>query len=114
MALAAYRALIRSSRIAFQGDAPLLTAALTESRLGFELNREIADPTAAEELVAHARQIADVLRTNVIQGKRKGEEEFELRIHEHIERGDNESIKLAGMKGAGLGGGCCGGSGGKK
>lgn len=33
----------------------------------------------------------------------------ELRIHEHTERGDNDSIKTAG---AGIaGGGCCGGSG---
>lgn len=38
----------------------------------------------------------------------------ELRIHEDIEKGDNESIKFAGS-GSTLGsGGCCGGSGGKK
>lgn len=31
----------------------------------------------------------------------------ELRIHEHTERGDNDSIKLAGGKTVGAGGGCC-------
>ena len=33
----------------------------------------------------------------------------ELNIHEHTERGDNESVKNSGKGAAGLAGGCCGG-----
>lgn len=31
----------------------------------------------------------------------------ELRIHEHTERGDNDTVKVAGGKTVSVGGGCC-------
>ncbi|KAF5585647.1 mitochondrial zinc maintenance 1 mitochondrial [Fusarium subglutinans] len=127
-ALNAYRHLMRAARIAFQGsrlvqwvmltdqftagDAPILTAAQLQIRNEFRQKASV-DAADASAAIKHAEDVAKVLRQNVVQGQRteEGKDTFKLRIHEDIERGDNESIKTAG-KGT-VGGGCCGG-GGKK
>ncbi|KAH7230421.1 uncharacterized protein BKA55DRAFT_598659 [Fusarium redolens] len=111
-ALNAYRHLMRAARIAFQGDAPILSAAQLQIRNEFRQKASI-NASDAPAAIKHAEDVAKVLRQNVVQGQRteEGKDTFKLRIHEDIERGDNESIKTAG-KGA-VSGGCCGG-GGKK
>ncbi|KAF2280219.1 mitochondrial zinc maintenance protein 1, mitochondrial [Westerdykella ornata] len=96
MALQAYRHLLRSTRIAFQGDMKVLTAARLQARQNFEANRGI--PAGSEEMakqIAHAEEVAKFLRENVVQGQAVDEkgESFRLRIHEHTERGNNEDIK---------------------
>jgi len=95
MALAAYRHLLRSARIAFQGDLPLLTAARHEARAGFLKNASLSpeDPALAPA-IAHAEDVANILRQNVVQGKHEGDDMYKLRIHEHTERGDNDTIKM--------------------
>lgn len=147
MALAAYRNLLRSTRIAFQGlsflplvfaswkipypnninsgDATLLHAARSEARNHFRKNASLQanDPVLAAA-VKHAEEVAQILRQNVVQGKKmEGEDDrysmflrlvnrlslgklrrsscqtlicarVELRIHEHTERGDNDSVKM--------------------
>lgn len=99
MALAAYRNLLRSTRIAFQGesliflptadfprvcnsclttlgDLPLLTAARKQARTAFSQNATLppTDP-ASIAAVAHAEEVAKILRENVVQGKKESEEE---------------------------------------
>jgi len=95
MALVAYRNLLRSARIAFQGDMPTLFAARAEARRKFESNRGL--PAGSEEMsnqIAHAEEVAKFLRENVVQGQATGDtDNYKLRIHEHTERGDNEDIK---------------------
>ncbi|RSL46789.1 Mitochondrial zinc maintenance protein 1, mitochondrial [Fusarium sp. AF-6] len=110
-ALNAYRHLMRAARIAFQGDINVLSAAQLQIRNEFRQKASI-DPSGASAAIQHAEEVARVLRENVVQGKRieEGKDTFKLRIHEHTERGDNESILSAG-KGNTTGGGCCGGSG---
>jgi len=113
MALAAYRGILRSARIAFQGDIRLLPAARGHARKEFEAKRLLApDSAEARSSIAHAEEVARVLRHNVVQGIRNEEEatgSYTLRIHEDIERGDNESIKAGrGMEGMAKGQ-CCGG-----
>lgn len=100
MALAAYRHLLRSTRIAFQGDAPLLHAARSEARNNFRKNASLQpnDPALAAA-VKHAEEVAQILRQNVVQGKKLegiGEEgdRYKLKIHEYTERGDNDTIKM--------------------
>ncbi|KAF2745466.1 hypothetical protein M011DRAFT_478978 [Sporormia fimetaria CBS 119925] len=103
MALNAYRHLLRSTRIAFQGDIPTLTAARYRAREAFEANRALAP--GSEELtkqITHAEEVAKFVRENLVQGVATGDDSFKLRIHEHTERGDNEDIKKA--KGTTLGG----------
>lgn len=112
------------------GDAPILSAAQLQIRNEFR-QKALADAADASAAIKHAEEVAKVLRQNVVQGQRteEGKDTFsefrlvgrgrkrklitftELRIHEDIERGDNESIKTAGN--GTVGGGCCGG-GGKK
>ncbi|KAF1959675.1 mitochondrial zinc maintenance protein 1, mitochondrial [Byssothecium circinans] len=106
MALQAYRHLLRSTRVAFQGDMPTLIAARYKARSHFEENRGLA--TGSKELseqITHAEEVAKFLRENVVQGEAVDREgNYKLRIHEHTERGDNEDIKkgkgntLAGTK----------------
>jgi len=95
MALAAYRHLLRSTRIAFQGDLPLLHAARQEARNGFQKNSAILveDPALASA-IAHAEEVAQILRQNVVQGKHDGDNKYKLRIHEDTERGDNDTVKM--------------------
>lgn len=78
MALAAYRALLRSAKLAFAGDARTLAAALEESRRGFETNRG-APAGAAAGLVQDAHEVAQVLRRNVVQGRLAGEDQLTYR-----------------------------------
>ncbi|KAK8102352.1 Mitochondrial zinc maintenance protein 1- mitochondrial [Apiospora sp. TS-2023a] len=97
-AIAAYRNLWRSARIAFQGDKPTLEAAQTQIRMGFRQHADLkpSDPKVAEE-IHHAQDVATILKQNVVQGKREGDT-YKLRIHEHVERGDNDTVKVAGGK----------------
>ncbi|KAF2644950.1 mitochondrial zinc maintenance protein 1, mitochondrial [Massarina eburnea CBS 473.64] len=106
MALQAYRHLLRSTRILFQGDLPRLFAARATVRSHFEENRGLA--TGSKEIteqITRAEDVATFLRKNVVQGQAVDEQgNYKLRIHEHTERGDNEDIKkgkgntLAGTK----------------
>ncbi|MCJ1305431.1 Mitochondrial zinc maintenance protein 1, mitochondrial [Hypocenomyce scalaris] len=101
MALAAYRHVLRSTRIAFQGlasqhtsprfpldsgsdihthiwilgDVRLLTAARHEARKDFDTNRSLSssNPEAAAG-IAHAEDVARILRQNVVQGEKVSEE----------------------------------------
>ncbi|CAF9923870.1 MAG: Mitochondrial zinc maintenance protein 1, mitochondrial [Heterodermia speciosa] len=116
-AIHAYRDLLRSARIAFQGDTHILTSALSRARTAFETHRSESGPGIGAA-IRHAEEVARLLRENVVQGVRvqegegkgDGGERYQLRIHEYTERGDNDSIKRAGKGGATMGG-CCGGAG---
>lgn len=95
MALQAYRQLLRSTRLAFAGDTPLLHAARTEARNSFQANAALSvDSPEATAAIVHAKEVAQILRENVVQGKKEGEDLYKLNIHEHTERGDNDTIKM--------------------
>ncbi|KAG0645002.1 zinc maintenance [Hyphodiscus hymeniophilus] len=75
MALAAYRHLLRSTKIAFQARA--------EARTNFRKLASLPpnDPAAAAA-VKHAEQVAIILRQNVVQGKKlDGEEDRYSMLH---------------------------------
>jgi len=148
MALAAYRHVLRSTRIAFQGtlshkagvehstlthaagDSRILSAARIEARSKFDSNRSLSPDSPGK--ISEAEEVAIILRRNIVQGQQvKGtggrDQKYrmysttsmclvipalrwkwsgrtwtimlmhwvcaDLRIHEEIERGDNESIK---------------------
>jgi complex III assembly factor LYRM7 len=87
MALVAYRNLLRSARIAFQGmsfhvrhmnenshmvagDMNTLFAARAEVRRNFESNRHLtAGSDELSKQIAHAEEVAKFLRENVVQGQ---------------------------------------------
>ncbi|KAI9717352.1 MAG: Mitochondrial zinc maintenance protein 1, mitochondrial [Chrysothrix sp. TS-e1954] len=98
-ALAAYRLLLRSIPVAFRGDQRLLLGARQQARQSFESNRQLG--TGSEEFeqsIQHARDVAKMLRQNVVQSTAEGEDHYRLRLHDEIERGDNETIKTAGQR----------------
>ncbi|KAL7922821.1 hypothetical protein ACQKWADRAFT_291521 [Trichoderma austrokoningii] len=108
MSLAAYRHLLRSARIAFQGDVHVLSAAQNQIRQTFLENRSL-EASGIQAAIRHAEDVATILRENVVQGqkieKNGDDHTFKLRIHKHTERGDNDSILTAGS-GQQSGGGC--------
>ncbi|KAA8568156.1 hypothetical protein MFRU_034g00150 [Monilinia fructicola] len=96
MALAAYRHLLRATRIAFNEDVAVLTSAREKSRSFFLTNRSL-NPGSPEAIAAitHAEDVAKFLLHNVVQGqKTEDEEKYKLNIHEYTERGDNDTIKM--------------------
>ncbi|KAK5999115.1 Mitochondrial zinc maintenance protein 1 [Cladobotryum mycophilum] len=106
MSLAAYRSVMRAARTAFQGDAHVLAAAQTQIRQTFQENSSL-ESAKIQDAIKHAEDVAKILRENVVQGKQANAEDntYKLRIHEHTERGDNDSILTAGI---GSKGGSCG------
>lgn len=67
--LSAYRYLLRSMAIAFQGDSAMLSAAKKEARNRFELGRKLAaEDSEAFEGVKEARNVGKFLRQNLVQG----------------------------------------------
>ncbi|UQC82933.1 uncharacterized protein CLUP02_08423 [Colletotrichum lupini] len=118
MSLPAYRHLWRAARIAFKGlDFSglfeyllltfLLSQAMTESSQ--QHNSRYGKPTdpSYSSAIQKAEDIAKILRENVVQGKQDDSRVFKLRIHEDTERGDNDSIKMAGGGSATMGGCGC-------
>jgi len=95
MALAAYRHLLRATRIAFTGDTHLLHAARIQARDGFNKHRSLeASSKEAADSITHAEGVADVLKHNIVQGKQvECSYKLRLNIHEHTERGDNDTVK---------------------
>ncbi|OBT73400.1 hypothetical protein VF21_08087 [Pseudogymnoascus sp. 05NY08] len=94
-ALQAYRHLLRSARLAFEGDTHLLHAAQAQARGAFRENASLApeDPLAVKA-ITHAKEVSAILRENIVQGKNVGDNKYKLRIHAETERGDNDSIKM--------------------
>ncbi|USP74048.1 Mitochondrial zinc maintenance protein 1, mitochondrial [Curvularia clavata] len=109
MALVAYRNLLRSARIAFQGDTHTLLAARAEVRKNFESNRDLRiGSEEMEKSLVHAEEVSKFLRENVVQGQAdESEGKYTLRIHEHTERGNNEDIKKGKGKSTLGGTKCC-------
>ncbi|EPE05591.1 mitochondrial zinc maintenance protein [Ophiostoma piceae UAMH 11346] len=93
-AIAAYRNLFRASKIAFE----VLSAAREKIRSSFREMKGIdaADPSV-QPAIQHAEEVASFLRQNVVQGKRDESGTYKLRIHEETERGDNDTVKVAGQ-----------------
>lgn len=111
-ARAAYRHLLRATRIAFDGDYTLLHAARVQARSGFDSLSSL-DPSSeeAQKHIQHAEGVATILRHNLVQGQQvEGSDAIstmkfcrdcdnhtdhfiELNIHKEIERGDNDTVK---------------------
>ncbi|KKA31054.1 hypothetical protein TD95_002553 [Thielaviopsis punctulata] len=107
MAEAVYRNLLRATRVAFMGDQRTLLAARQQIRQGFREKASLsASDPAAVEAIKVAKDIALILRHNVVQGQSDGNDVYRKSTTiNHIERGDNDSVKNPKGK-SGSGGGC--------
>ncbi|GMM50029.1 Mzm1 protein [Starmerella bacillaris] len=100
--LKSYRGLIRASQIAFKNDDVAFTAARNKIRQEYIQN--IDEPLEKAELLKKlqmAKDVARLLKSNVVQGVPNGEGRFKLGIHQYSELGDNS--KTFGKSQ----GGCC-------
>ncbi|TID13876.1 hypothetical protein CANINC_004823 [Pichia inconspicua] len=114
-ALNAYRAALRSTRVAFTNDLATLNAA--RSKIKEEMKSEIS--TTNPKLDTNGRielleQVSVFLKRNIVQGVKKDAEEsrYVLNIHKDTELGDNDDIKKKKKSTLNAGpasGGCCGG-----
>ncbi|KAK9488289.1 mitochondrial zinc maintenance protein 1, mitochondrial [Lipomyces starkeyi] len=72
--LSSYRALLRATRNAFDGDHRVFTAARQQVRQGYETGRNelTSDPKDCDEIdkrLEHASGVALLLRSNIVQGE---------------------------------------------
>lgn len=104
--LSSYLRAFRATRVAFDGDIPVLTAARAKIRDGFR------NPDTSKSLEARLKEMNEIsqfLVRNVVQGKKK-QDKYLLNIHRGTELGDNESVKKIQKTLMAQGGGCCGGA----
>ncbi|WVQ72834.1 hypothetical protein IAR50_002395 [Cryptococcus sp. DSM 104548] len=113
-ARAAYRDMLRSARITFQGDPARHQALLTALRATFSSPTLTPPPSASAEgspakvpivqeesigrddvarRINEWKDVAKFLRKNVVQGVKSDDGVFKLRVHEDTELGDNTDIK---------------------
>lgn len=102
--LAVYRQLARAARLAFQGDEAALTA--SRDRIRAEFARPIADNKELLQRQQMARDVAHILRSNVVQGRLTEKGNYHLQLHKDSELGDNDSRTTTQLGSSG----CCGGS----
>ncbi|KAI9641663.1 Mitochondrial zinc maintenance protein 1, mitochondrial [Ciborinia camelliae] len=81
MALAAYRHLLRATRIAFNKDTTVLTSARKQVRNSF-LSKRSLTPESPESISAikHAEEVANFLRHNVVQGEKAEEHGANIKV----------------------------------
>ncbi|KAI0340136.1 hypothetical protein BDW22DRAFT_1450566 [Trametopsis cervina] len=93
-ARAAYRELLRASAVTFAGDTPVRNAFKLKMRTEIMPNASVTEPEEFTAKVTLAKEIADVLRKNVVQARKsQTEEAWSLNITKDTELGDNDSIK---------------------
>ncbi|KAJ6496527.1 RF-1 domain-containing protein [Mycena vitilis] len=94
-ARSAYRQLLRASSSTFRGDENVLRAFRLKIRQDAVRARETTDPAVYEQHNALAREIASIVRKNLVQASRTDDtaETWRVRITEETEMGSNESIK---------------------
>ncbi|KAM3421835.1 hypothetical protein BST61_g2212 [Cercospora zeina] len=92
--LATYRHLLRATQIAFNGDLHMLRSSRAFARNEFRNGAKLpADSAEAAQGVEHAQGVTQILRENVVQGKRVGSvgEKYKLNIHEYTQKLDNDT-----------------------
>ncbi|TBU46984.1 RF-1 domain-containing protein [Dichomitus squalens] len=101
-ARSAYRSALRASASTFDGDPVVRNAFRLKIRNEVLPYSSTLDPKQFEEKVTLVREIADVLRKNVVQARKvehsqspEQKDLWELNITEHTELGSNETIKQA-------------------
>lgn len=74
----------------------MLHAARNQARGGFEKGRSLDSASQeATTAIEHAEGVVEVLTKNIVQGQQTAEkaDTYKLNIHEHTERGENDTVK---------------------
>ena len=73
-----------------------MTAARHQARGGFDKAKSLdASSQEADTAIKHAEGVCEILLKNLVQGQQtEGKDDvYKLNIHEHTERGDNDTVK---------------------
>ncbi|KAI8339979.1 hypothetical protein BC941DRAFT_419083 [Chlamydoabsidia padenii] len=92
-AIAAYRNLLKTQKEVFGNDLRAIQAAKKETYARFMQFKDETNTDILDEKLTLAKQVASLLRQNVVQGESKDGEHFKLNITADTELGDNDSIK---------------------
>jgi len=95
-ARSAYRNLYRASASTFAGDNEILFAFRQKMRADALQYKGQTDPKAYEDSAKLGNEVATILRKNFVQAQRVAsgtDEKWKIRITEHTELGNNDSIK---------------------
>ncbi|KAJ3521912.1 hypothetical protein NMY22_g12112 [Coprinellus aureogranulatus] len=97
-ARAAYRDVWRASSVVFRGDDTILQAFRQKMRLdATAAAQEATTPDAYQQSTQHFRDIAVVLRKNIVQaskvGERDGKDVYRVHMRPETELGDNDTVK---------------------
>lgn len=87
-ALRTFRSLVRASRLAFKSDDEALTAAMDKIRAEYRTHAQL-DRDEFLQKIQFAKDVAHILRCNVVQGRPTDTGSFKLVIHKDSELGDN-------------------------
>jgi len=71
---------MRARELAFQDDLPMLTQSRISVREEFLRHKDVADGAQVTELLQGAEEATDMLMHHLVQGARKGEGEYEMKI----------------------------------
>lgn len=87
--LSSYKTLLRTFYSVFKGDKATLKKSITHAKSFYYKNK-----TDIEEHLKIAHQVNGMIRTNVVQGVKKGDR-WELNIRDEIKRNDNDDVRKA-------------------
>lgn len=108
-AISVYRNLVRAAKLAFNGDDVALNA--SRAKIRSEYGQPVRDQADFLKRIQYGKDVAHILRSNVVQGVRNEKGNFKLGIHKETELGDNDSRFKANIVSPGESSGCCGGKG---
>ncbi|KAJ7046624.1 RF-1 domain-containing protein [Mycena alexandri] len=92
-ARSAYRQMLRASSSTFAGDERMLRAFRLKIRQDAVAARDTTDPAAYEQHNALGRDIALIIRKNIVQAAQQKADTWKLRITKDTEMGSNDTIK---------------------
>jgi complex III assembly factor LYRM7 len=93
-ARSAYRTALRATKLAFQGDEPILNAARLQIKQGFHKNQDNSNIEQVTEEIGKLNEVSKFLTQNIVQGEKQGTDgKYLLKFHDKTELGDNDTIK---------------------
>lgn len=77
-----YRKLLKSAAVAFSGDQFAISSARAQLRLEFIKNKNVTDPQELAKLAQGIDEVDEMLRFNIVQGRKNEKGNFGVRITE--------------------------------
>ena len=106
--LSGYRRLLRARLLPFMNDNHALSASRVELKTQFMLNKDVSSAAEIEELLKGIDEVEEMLRSSVVQGRVKEDQDGDVRVgvqfsKENAMSMDKDSINPLEHLGEGLG-----------